>query len=56
MSTERPRHAWSLRVPTAEQLPAWMAPALIAFGEARSGPEADDWAKLMEPERWLGAF
>ena len=56
MSNDRPRHAWNLRVPTAEQLQAWMAPAQIAFGEARSGPEADDWAKLMEPERWLGAF
>mgnify|MGYP001812353782 FL=1 len=56
MSNERPRHEWDLRVPTAKQLKAWMAPTMIAFGEASSGPEVDDWAKLVEPKRWLSAF
>lgn len=56
MSPERDRHEWDLRVPTAEQLKPWMAPLQIAFAEATSGPEVDDWARLVEHERWLGAF
>ncbi len=56
MSDDRTRHEWDLRVPTAEQLKPWMAPTQMAFAEATSGPEVDDWAKLIEPDRWLGAF
>jgi len=47
---------WDLRVPTAEQLPAFMEPETLAFGEDTTGPELDDWRKLLEPDRWIGAF
>lgn len=56
MSDERSRPRWDLRVPTAHQLKPWMKPAQIAFGAETSGPEVDDWAALLEPDRWLGAF
>jgi len=56
MSNERSNHEWDLRVPTVEQLKPWMAPSQIAFGAVTSGPEVDDWAALLEPDRWLGAF
>lgn len=47
---------WDLRVPTPEQLHDYMQPVSLAFAEEGSGPETDDWIKLLEPERWLGAF
>ena len=56
MTDDRPRPDWDLRVPTADQLKAYMAPTWIAFAEATSGPEVDDWAKQVEPDRWLAAF
>lgn len=33
-----------------------MAPTMLAFAEATSGPEVEDWAKLIETDRWIGAF
>jgi predicted acetyltransferase len=33
-----------------------MTPTQVAFGEPVSGPAVDDWAKLVEVDRWLGAF
>jgi predicted acetyltransferase len=33
-----------------------MEPTMVASAEATSGPDADDWAKLQEPDRWLSAF
>ncbi len=56
MSTDRSRPGWDLRVPTPDQLPAYMVPTHIAFAESTSGPAVDDWAKLLEIDRWLGAF
>ena len=56
MSTDRSRPTWDLRVPTPDQLQAFMTPTQVAFGEPVSGPAVDDWAKLVEVDRWLGAF
>jgi predicted acetyltransferase len=56
MSNQHARSPWDLRVPSADELKAFMVPTSIAFAEASTGPEVDDWAKLLEPERWLGAF
>ncbi len=56
MTSHRSRHEWDLRVPTAAELKAFMVPTGLAFAEATSGPEVDDWARMVEPERWLGAF
>ncbi|MEX1336319.1 MAG: GNAT family N-acetyltransferase, partial [Candidatus Limnocylindrales bacterium] len=56
MSDGQTRQQWDLRVPEPGDLLAWMAPTFIAFGEATTGPDVEDWAKLVEPERWLGAF
>lgn len=56
MTDDRARHEWDLRVPSADQLKSWMAPVRIAFAEATSGAEVDDWATLLRPERWLGVF
>ncbi len=47
---------WDLRVPTPDQLRDFMKPTGIAFGDDLAGPEGDDWEKLLEPDRWLGAF
>ena len=56
MSKERSAYAWDLRVPKPDQLKSFMAPTHMAFGEATSGPGVDDWARLIEVDRWLGAF
>jgi len=58
MSDEkRPRGTeWDLRVPTAEQLRSFVEPVSLSFAEESAGPEADDWIKLLEPGRFLGAF
>ena len=50
------RPEWDLRVPTAEQLKAFMEPTSVAFAEPTSGAEVDDWATMQEPDRWLGVF
>lgn len=55
-STGRTDTSWDLRVPTADQLLAFMEPTHMAFGEEATGPEVEDWMKLLEPDRWLGAF
>lgn len=47
---------WDLRVPAPDQLKSFMEPVQLAFGEASTGPEVDDWLRLLEPDRWLGAF
>ena len=56
MSTDRSNPDWDLRVPTSDQLQAYMVPTHIAFSESTSGPAVDDWTKLLEADRWLGAF
>ncbi len=57
MSTENlTRTAWDLRVPSPDQLRDFMEPLSLAFAEENTGPQADDWLKLVEPDRWLGAF
>ena len=56
MSIDRSRPTWHLRVPTPDQLQAFMTPTQVAFGEPASGPAVDDWAKLVEVDRYLGAF
>ena len=56
MSTEPSRPTWDLRVPTVDQLPTFLTPTHVAFGEPTSGPSVDDWAKLVEADRFLGAF
>ncbi len=33
-----------------------MEPTTLAFAEATSGAQVDDWAELLEPDRWIGAF
>lgn len=54
--TDHSAPEWDLRVPSADELRAYMEPVQLAFGEEASGPEMDDWRKVLEPERWLGAF
>jgi predicted acetyltransferase len=55
--TPRTDITWDLRVPaTAEEFFAFARPASLAFGEGFSRQEIDDWLKLNERERWLGAF
>ena len=56
MSNDRHRTEWDLRVPTTDQLRDFMEPISLAFAEENTGPQADDWRKLLEPDRWLGAF
>lgn len=55
-TTDRPAPDWDIRVPTREQLRTYTTPARLAFAEEISDAELDDWLKLAEPERWLGAF
>jgi predicted acetyltransferase len=47
---------WHLRVPAPDEMRAFMAPLREAFGEEFSDPEIDDWLRICEPNRWLGAF
>jgi predicted acetyltransferase len=57
MSTTDPTTSqWHLRVPSADELPAFALPARMAFGGSISDAELEDWLKLAEPERWIGAF
>jgi predicted acetyltransferase len=56
MSVDQLPHEWDLRVPTPDQLKAFMAPTQLAFAEPSAGPEIEDWARLLEPDRWLSAF
>jgi predicted acetyltransferase len=52
----RAAREWHLRVPAPDEMRAFMAPLREAFGEESSDPEIDDWLKVCEPNRWLGAF
>jgi predicted acetyltransferase len=58
MSTDagHPAPDWDLRVPTSDELRSFIEPVQLSFAEEVSGPEVDDWIKLLEPERCLGAF
>ena len=49
------RTDWHIRTPTADQLPEFAQPVQMAFGGGLSEAELNDWLKLAEPERWLGA-
>jgi predicted acetyltransferase len=56
MSNEPTNNDWDLRVPEPDQLLEFMKPTFVAFGEPTTGPEAEDWAKLLERDRWLAVF
>lgn len=47
---------WQIRVPAADQLKDFAGPVQMAFGGGFSDAELEDWLKLAEPDRWLGAF
>ncbi len=47
---------WHIRVPAPDELRTYMRPLQLAFAEDFSEAELDDWLKLVEPDRWLGAF
>ncbi len=40
----------------AQQLRAFVTPVQLAFGGGSSDAELEDWLKLTEVDRWLGAF
>ena len=46
----------TLRSPKADELRAWVQPALLAFGEEFSEPEFLAQAPMLEPERLINAF
>ncbi len=54
--SDRPETDWHIRVPAPDELRAFMVPVQLAFAEDFSEAELDDWLKLVEPDRWLGAF
>jgi predicted acetyltransferase len=56
MSTGSSRPTWDLRIPTVDELQTFLTPTHVAFGEPTAGPSVDDWAKLVEADRFLGAF
>jgi predicted acetyltransferase len=58
MSTTNDHHRadWHIRAPARDELRAFMTPIELAFAEGPSEAEIDDWFKLVEPDRWLGAF
>lgn len=56
VTTDHPTYDWHIRVPAPDQVRSYMPPILLAFGESFSEAEVDDWLKLVEPDRWLGAF
>ena len=47
---------WHIRVPAPDELQAYMSPIQLAFAEDPSQAEIDDWLKVVEADRWLGAF
>jgi predicted acetyltransferase len=47
---------WHIRVPAPAEIPTFMTPIALAFAEDPTPAEIDDWLKLLEPDRWLGAF
>lgn len=53
---DRPGHGWHIRVPAPDDVRSYMEPLRLAFAEEFSEAEIDDWLKLCEPPRWLGAF
>lgn len=60
-TTDRPRTDaamtdWHIRVPAPAEIPTFMTPIALAFAEDPTQAEVDDWLKLLEPDRWLGAF
>jgi predicted acetyltransferase len=58
MSIDASRTAtdWHIRVPAPEQMRAFMAPLREAYAEEFSDADVEDWLRICEPERWLGAF
>ncbi len=47
---------WHIRAPGPDEMRTFMAPLREAFAEDFSDREIDDWLKMCEPDRWLGAF
>jgi predicted acetyltransferase len=47
---------WHIRVPARHELRSFARPVELAFAEDSSEAEFEDWLKLCEPDRWLGAF
>jgi predicted acetyltransferase len=55
-TTDHPTSDWHIRVPARDELQAYMSPIQLAFAEDPSQAEIDDWLKVVEADRWLGAF
>ncbi len=55
-AVDDPAPRWHIRVPAPDQMRTYMVPVQLAFAETFSEAEVDDWLKLVEPDRWLGAF
>jgi predicted acetyltransferase len=51
-----PTTSWHIRSPEPDELKAFMAPLPAAFGVGMPDEELEDWARLIEPERWIGAM
>jgi predicted acetyltransferase len=47
---------WHLRAPAPDEMRAFIAPLRDAYAEEFSDVEIEDWLKVVEPDRWLGAF
>jgi GNAT superfamily N-acetyltransferase len=47
---------YPIRTATADNVRAFLAPLVIAFGEELTDAEFDDWRRTIEPERLIAAF
>jgi predicted acetyltransferase len=56
LDVDDPATAWHVRAPEPDELAAFSVPVQLAFGGDLGEAELEDWLKLAEPERWLGAF